>query len=51
MEEKKNKMLLKQLDTNADIRIAVLMKEVDRKIRINKVCKNKTEKIKINLLT
>lgn len=39
------------LNSNADKRIAKLMKEVERKIRINKVNKNRTEKIKVDILT
>ena len=39
------------LNSDADRRIAMLMKEVERKIRINKVNKKRTEKIKVEILT
>jgi hypothetical protein len=31
--------------------MTLLMKEVERKIRMNKMSKNRTEKVKINILT
>jgi hypothetical protein len=37
----KDKILLKQLDTNSDMKLAQLMKEVERKIRMNKNNKNR----------
>ncbi len=47
----KNKTLLQLLTTNADRRIDQLMKEVERKIRMNKINKNRTEKVKVDILT
>jgi hypothetical protein len=49
--DKKNKTLMQLLNSDADKRIAVLMKKVERKIRMNKVSKNRTEKIKVDILT
>lgn len=41
---------MQHLEGNVDKRLALLMKEVERKIRLNKMNKNRTEKIKIELL-
>ena len=42
---------MQHLEGNVDKRLTLLMKEVERKIRSNKMNKNRTEKIKIELLT
>jgi hypothetical protein len=49
--EEKNKTLMQILNNNVEKRMALLMQEVERKIRMNKMSKNRTEKVKIDILT
>jgi hypothetical protein len=48
--EEKNEALMMGLESNVDKRLN-LNKEVERKIRLNKMNKNRSEKVKIDILT
>lgn len=47
--DQKNEALLRGLQSNVDKRLN-LTKETERKIRMNKMNKNRTEKVKIDIL-
>jgi hypothetical protein len=47
---KKDRTILQQIETNADVRYNLDLKEIERKMRLNKIGKNRSERIKIDIV-
>lgn len=46
----KDRTILQQIDNNADIRYNLDLKQIERRMRLNKIGKNRSERIKIDIV-
>ena len=50
IKNQKDRTILQQIENNADVRYNLDLKEIERRMRLNKVGKNRSERIKIDIV-
>ncbi len=50
IKNEKDRTILQQIENNADVRYNLDLKEIERRMRLNKVGKNRSERIKIDIV-